>query len=174
MCRWAILGGFGLRLHELPDGTVSSERCLDELHELPHEHLPRHDRSVVVDSLRSLHCWELLRHNGALGSHGDMRGWAILGIFSVELHELLCGSVSSERRLDELHKLPHRHLPRHDWCVVVVDLCSLHFRQLLWYDGAIGRYGHLRCWDVLGGLGLGVHELRRGSVSSKHRFDELY
>ena len=73
MCRWAILGGFGLRLHELPDGSVSSERCLDELYELPHGHLPRHDRSVFVGNLRGLHCWKLLRNDGTLGRYGRLR-----------------------------------------------------------------------------------------------------
>ena len=115
-----------------------------------------------------------MRHDGALGHDGLLRRRAVLGLLCLGVHKLRRGSVSSSCGLDELHELPHGHLPRYDWCVLVVDLCSLHFRQLLWYDGAIGRYGHLRCWDVLGGLGLGVHELRRGSVSSKHRFDELY
>ena len=91
-----------------------------------------------------MHCRELLWHNRALGSHWDMRRWAILGGFGLRLHELPDGSVSSERCLDELHELPHGHLPRDDWRVVVGDLRSLHRWKLLRHGRALGRYGHLR------------------------------
>ena len=102
---------------------------------------------------------ELLWHDRTLRRDGSLRCWSILPSFGLVLHELPGGSISSECRVDELHELPHGHLPRQYRGVVIVVLCSLHFRQLLRHDGALGRYGHLRCWEVLGGLRLGVLEL---------------
>ena len=162
----AVFCGLGLGMYQLPRGSVSSKRRFHELHELPHGLLPRHDRSDVAGDVCSLHCRKLLRHDWALSRHGSLRRWAVLPSFGLVLHELLGGSISSKCCVDWLHELPHGHLPRQYRRVVVVVLCSLHFRQLLRHDRSLGRYGHLRCWKVLGGLGLSVHELRRGSVSS--------
>ena len=157
LCCWDVLGGLGLGVHELLCWPVSSKRCLDELHELPHGQLPRHDWSVFVGNLRSLHCRELLRHNGALGSHCDMCRRAVLGRLCIGLHELLCWPVSSKHCVDELHELPHQHLPRHDRSVVVGDLRSLHCRKLLRHDWALGSNCGMRHRAVLHSFGLCLH-----------------
>ena len=172
--RWTVFVGLCIGVHELLCGSVSSNRCLHELHKLSHRNISRNDRGVVVDDLRSMHCWKLLRHDGTLGRYGHLRCWAVLPSFGLVLFELPGGSVSSECHVDELHELPYRHFPRHDWSFFVGNLRSLHCWKLLRHDGALGSHGRLPGWQVLGGLSRSVHELRRGSVSSKHRFDWLY
>jgi hypothetical protein len=171
---WTILGAFCLGVHELPHGPVSSQRRLDELHELPHGHLPRHDRCDIVGDLCSLYCWELLRCNRAFSGDGFMRRWAILGCLSKCLHELCSWSVSSYRRLDELHELPHRNFPGHDWCVVVGNMCILYRWKLLRHNRAFIGDGCVRRWAVLGGLCLGLHELFCWPVSSERCLDWLH
>jgi hypothetical protein len=146
LCRWTVLTGLCLGVHELSCWAVPNNHNVDELHELSHGNLSRNDRREFVGDLRSMHCWELLRHDGTLGRYRHLRCWAILPGFGIVLHELPCGSISSECDVDELHELPHGHVPRHDRGVVVGDLRSLHCRKLLWHDGALGRDGHLHCW----------------------------
>ena len=50
----------------------------------------------------------------------------------------------------------------------------MYCRKLLWHDRALGRNGGIRCWSILAGLGLSLHELFGGPVSSIRRFDELH
>ena len=171
---WPILCGCGVHLHQLLGWHVSSKRCFHGLHELPHGHFPRRDWCVVVGDLRSLHCRKLLRDDRAISRHGDMHRWEVLGRFGVGLHELPCGSVSSCRRINELHELSHGHFPRHDWSVVVGNLRRMHEWKLLRRDGTLGRYFGMRHRPIFGSIGVGVHELSNGSVSSEHRLDELH
>ena len=50
----------------------------------------------------------------------------------------------------------------------------MHCRELLWRDRTLGSHCGMRCWAILGGFGLGVHELPHGPVSINRRLDELH
>jgi hypothetical protein len=127
------------------------------MHKLSHRNLSRNDRREFVGDLRSMPSWELLQHDGTFGRYRHLRRWAILVGFGVGLHELLCGSISIDRCVDKLHELLCWHIPRHDRCVVVDYLRSLHCRELLWHDGAFSGHGHLCRWAVFDFLGFSVH-----------------
>ena len=171
--RWAIFGGLGFSLHELSCWSISSQCCLDKLHELPRWHLPRYDRRVVACDLRVVHWWELLRHDRAVCRHGELRRWTIFSCRGNRVHELPCGSVSSDRSLHQLHELPHWHFPRHDWRVVVGELCNLQRRQLLWHDGAFGRHGDVFGWLLFDCCSVQLLVLRLGQLPGRHRIVKL-
>ncbi len=46
--------------------------------------------------------------------------------------------------------------------------------ELLRHRWALGRYSHLRRWEILIGLGLVLHELPNWSIPSKRRLDKLH
>ena len=171
---WAVLGRLCIGLHELLCWPVSSERRLDELHKLPHGHLPRHDRSVFVVNLCILYCWKLLRNDGTLGGDGCMRRWTVLTGLCLGVYELPRRAVSNERRLDELHELPHGHLPRHDRCIIIINLRVVHRRELLCHIRSLGRHGHVLLGPVLCGCGVHLHQLLSWPVSSKRCFHGLH
>ena len=162
-----------LSVHKLPSWSVSNERRVDRLFELPYGNLPRHNGRVVISVLRGVPRWELLRNHWALGGYSHLRRWEILVGLGLFLHELPNRSVSSKRRLDELHELPHRHFSRHDWRVVFCGLCGVHIRELLRHDGTLGSHGIMRRWAIFGGFGLVLHELLSWSVSNERRLDRL-
>ena len=109
--------------------------------------------------MHRVHGWELLRRDGALGRHGDLRRRTILTGLCLGLHELLGRTVSSECRLSKLHELPHGHLPWHHRCVVVVDLRGLHGWKLLRHDGTLSSHSDMCRWAIFDGLCLGLYEL---------------
>jgi len=88
-----------------------------------------------------------------------MRRRTILIGLCLDLHELLGRTVSSDYRLNKLHKLPHGHLPWHHRCVVVVNLHDLHGWELLRHDRTLGSHGDMCCWAIFDGFCLGLHEL---------------
>jgi hypothetical protein len=89
----------------LPGWSVSSERRLDELHELPHGHLPWNDWRVVAGNLRILQCWKLLRHDWSIDRLGGLFGWVLFDCFSVHLFVVRLGLLSSGSRVIKLFDL---------------------------------------------------------------------
>ena len=83
------------------------------MHELPHGHLPGNDRSIVVGDLRSLHCWELLRNDGALGRHGYVLARLLFHRRGINLLGLRLGLLPGGHGVDELLDLRRRQL---FWC----------------------------------------------------------
>jgi hypothetical protein len=89
----------------LPGWSVSSERRLDELHELPHGHLPWNDWRVVAGNLRILQCWKLLRHDWSIDRLGGLFGWVLFDCCSVYLFVVRLGLLPSGSRVVKLFDL---------------------------------------------------------------------
>jgi hypothetical protein len=102
MRRRAVLGCVGNSLHELRHGPVSREHCINKLRELSNRYFPQQCWSVVVGDLRSVHGWELLRHDRALSCHRYMFGWILFDSFSLELFVMFLWLLPSIYRIIQL------------------------------------------------------------------------
>ena len=171
---WTVFVDLCIRVHELRCGSISSNRRFHELHELLCWHIPRHDRRVVVDNLRSLYCRELLRHDRAFSGHGNLCRWAVFDFLGFSVHQLLSWSISSERCLDELHELSHRHLSRNNWRVVVGNLRILQCWKLLWHDWSVDRLGGVFGWLLFDCLGVHLFIVRLGLLPGGSRVVKLF
>ena len=108
VCRGLLFGGLRLGLFGLRRGDVHLKHGAGCMHELLTRLL---SRPKWPKHMHRVHGWELLRHDGALGSHGDLRRRTILTGLCLGLYELLGRTVSSECRLNKLHELPYGYLP---------------------------------------------------------------
>ncbi len=90
-----------------------------------------------------------------------------------KLHELSSREVSNKRCGDELRKLSNGILSRVYRCRNACELHGMLSRELLRHHGSLGRHWCLQFWTVLCSIGIVMHQLPDGPVSSFYGIDEL-
>ena len=176
VCIGGVLGGRRKLVLELRSRIFPVEHRTIELHSV--------QCGAVASELGPIHVhevriWELLQLDGSdiinrVLCCGLVRCGRIVGLLELRCGHVLCG------RDGDLYELRRGQRPSEHWVVKLRELCRGHFPGFDGRDdvrglscgycarrhgcGGVGGLRGLRCWDVLGGVGDSVRELRGGAV----------